>query len=302
MTGTINFCVDAGGSRCRARLIALDGRVLGQAEAGPCNPSTDPHRAVSSLIQVWRACAAVAGWDPEDRSPVTFAIGGAGLVAPAILSQFLSACPLFGEVQVMSDGYAALIGAGGGAPCALIVTGTGVVAHQLYRDGDSSVRDGWGWIGGDRGSGAWLGQKALRHAFKTVDGITPGDGLSSGVLEQIRCWTRDLGSWTIGLGPDRLASLVPLLLAAADAGESVATAILARAADHLFVLARTFDLAADEALFISGGLAAVMRPLLERRLGREVATPAADPIVGCFLVATGAAPPERAIDPLALTE
>jgi hypothetical protein len=42
----------------------------------------------------------------------------------------------------------------------------------------SVQRDPWDWIGGDRGSGAWLGRKALRHN----DGIVPPDGLSERVL------------------------------------------------------------------------------------------------------------------------
>jgi glucosamine kinase len=293
------FCIDAGGSRCRGRLIGAGGAVLASAEAGPCNPSTDLARAVASLRQLWQRCAEAAGRDPGDTETLTLAIGGAGLGAPAIRERFLAQGPRFAHASVMSDGYAALIGAGGGAPCALIIVGTGIAAHRLYPDGTSVLRDGWGWIGGDRGGGAWLGQRALRHCFAAVDGIVPRDPLAAAVLDRVRAWNNEFGGWMVGMGPDRLATLAPLVVAAAARGEPAAAAILARAVDHLAAVARSLGLAAADRLFLFGGLADEMRPRLAGALGRAVDTPATDAITGCWLVATGAAPAERAVDPLA---
>jgi glucosamine kinase len=302
MSAAVTFCVDAGGTRCRGRLFGAGGEVLAEAEAGPCNPSTDLARAVASLSQLWQACAVMAARDAADVADITFAIGGAGLVSPAIRKKFVAGCPGFGRTEVMSDGYAALVGAGGGAPCALLIVGTGVAAHRLYPDGRSVLRDGWGWIGGDRGSGAWIGQRALRHGFAALDGIVPRDSLSAAVLERIKEWTRAFGGWTVGVGPDRLAALAPLVLAATAAGEPVAATIVSRAAAHLANTVRALALPAEDALFVSGGLAAVMRPRIAELLGRAVDVPAADAITGCRLVASGAAPPENLIDPLGATE
>lgn len=298
-TDGVTFCVDAGGSRCRGRIVDAAGVMLAQAEDGPCNPSTDHDRAVASLTQLWAACAAATGRAPNE---VTFAIGGAGLVAPAIRKRFLAACPPFARAVVMSDGYAALIGAGGGRPGALIIAGTGVVAHRLFADGHSIIRDGWGWIGGDRGSGAWIGQKALRHALSAVDGLVLHDRVSLAVLTILREQQRSAGGWLVGLGPDRLAAMAPLVLEAADAGDAAAERILAGAAAHLAALAESMALMPDDPLFLSGGLAPVLRPRVAARLGRDLATPAADAITGCLLVATGAAPQENMTDPLADTD
>ena len=65
---------------------------------------------------------------------VTFAIGAAGTYLHG-RAAFLAACPPFARVCAMSDGYAALIGAGLGAPCSLIIVGTGVAGHRLYANG-----------------------------------------------------------------------------------------------------------------------------------------------------------------------
>ena len=67
---------------------------------------------------------------------------------------FLAACPPFARSCSMSDGYAALIGAGSGAPCSLLIMGTGIAGHRLFANGWSIQRDAWGWIAGDRGSGS----------------------------------------------------------------------------------------------------------------------------------------------------
>ena len=292
MAGRATFCVDAGGTRCRGRLVSPDGRVLAEGEDGPCNPSTDPARATASLIGLWTRCAA-----GHDAAKVTLALGGAGLAAPSVRAAFLAALPRFGRAVVMSDGYAALIGAGGGVPCTLVIAGTGVVGHRLFADGGSIERDGWGWIGGDRGSGAWIGQRALRHALAAHDGVLPRDALAERVLAALRARAGTPRGWVVGLGPDHLAALAPLVLAAAEEGDAAAGAILDRAGAHLAALARALDPLAEVRFYLAGGLAEVMRPRLATLLGRSVSLPAADARSGCLLVATGAAPPERVIDP-----
>lgn len=279
------FCIDAGGTNSRARLVGPGGAVLAEAKAGPCNPSTDLPRAAASLHELWSACA-----DGRDPAAVTLAIGGAGLYVAPVRAAFLAALPAFGRCIAMSDGYAALIGASGGQPAALIIAGTGVAAHRLYADGTSIQRDGWGWIAGDRGSGAWIGRRALRHATAVLDGIARPDALSAAVIAELRAEDRRAGAWLTGLGPDRLAALVPLVLAS---GCGAATAILQRAAELLAALAGTLDLTPETALYMAGGLADALRGRVANLLGRPVAAPRADAMTGCYLVASGAAPDER---------
>src|SRR5271165_7491254 len=153
MTDDLYFCVDGGGSKSRARLVDGTGASLAEAVSGPCNPGTNLDLALRSVADLWRQCAASAGL-PEDRShDVVFAFGAAGIYVDGG-ERFLKACPhRFKRVAIVSDGYAALIGAGSGAPCSLIIVGTGVAGHRLYAGGVSIQRDAWGWIAGDRGGG-----------------------------------------------------------------------------------------------------------------------------------------------------
>lgn len=293
------LCIDGGGTRCRARLVDSAGRVLAQAEDGPCNPSTDTARATASTLAVWQRCAAAAGLDPAEAGAAALAIGAAGLYVPSARERFLAMLPPFARTVTMSDGYAALIGAGGGKPCGLIIMGTGIAGHRLWPDGSSVQRDAWGWIGGDRGSGAWMGRKALRHMLAVLDGVRPGDGLSARVLAAFGGRAK-LHETMAGMGPDRLGALAPLVLAAAGEGVASAVRIRDKAIDHLAALARVLDIGPGDTLYAAGGLAAVFAAPLGEKLGHAVATPAADAMQGCFLVATGRAPVERVIDETAV--
>ncbi len=167
-----------------------------------------------------------------------------------------------------------------------------MAGHRLWSNGFSVQRDAWGWLAGDRGSGAWLGLKALRHLFSVIDGIHPKDGLSDRVLANLGGRAR-LAEAMVGMGPDRLAALAPLVLAAADDGVTRALRIRSRAVEHLASLALVLDIGPGDSLYAAGGLAAIFAPWVGERLGHAIATPKADAMRGCYLVAAGRHPPKK---------
>lgn len=287
------FCIDGGGTRSRARLVDQTGKVMAAAVSGPCNPSTNRVRALASLAELWSHCCAEASRGTADIGDVTLSIGAAGLYVPSARDAFLAECPSFAAVEAMTDGYAALIGAGGGQPSAFIIAGTGVAGHRLYADGRSIQRDAWGWVAGDRGSGAWIGRAGLRHAVAALDGVVPRDRLSAAILAAIGGPAALAGGWLRELTPDRLGALTPVVLGEAERGDAAAVAIRDRAVSHLAALAAVLDSAAVP-LYAAGGVADVLRPFLADAIGRPVPAPENDALTGCWLVATGRAPVERA--------
>ncbi len=194
----------------------------------------------------------------------------------------------------MSDGYAALIGAGLGAPCSLVIIGTGVAGHRLYANGYSIQRDAWGWIAGDRGSGCWIGQKALRHFFAALDGVVPEDGLSRAVLNEIGGVEKLREGWMKDLGPRRLASFAPLVIEQAKAGDDAARHIRERAVEHLAALIGVIA-SRETPMYAAGGLVSSLLELLEQKSGRRILEPKGDALTGCWLVGSGKAPEERAL-------
>ena len=287
------FCVDGGGTRSRARLQDADGKALAEAVGGPCNPTTNLERAVASIVDLWRRCSSALGRPDHQYDGIVFAIGAAGTFTDAG-KNLLAACPPFARFYLMSDGYAALIGAGSGAPCSLLIIGTGIAGHRLYLDGWSIQRDAWGWIAGDRGSGSWIGQKALRHCMAALDGVVPQDGLSRAVLGAIGGVETLRTGWLRDLGPDRLAALAPLVLEQAEVGEPSALRIRDRAVEHLAALIGVIA-SPDTPLFAAGGLAPPLRALLSQKAALPILGPNSDALTGCWLVATGRAPEERAL-------
>jgi glucosamine kinase len=291
--GELFFCVDGGGTRSRGRLVDVEGHALAEAAGGPCNPSTNFDRAVASIVDLWRQCCSAIGRPDNQVEAIDFALGSAGIYLGAGKT-FVAACPPFSRHCLMSDGYAALIGAGSGAPCSLIIIGTGVAGHRLYANGLSIQRDAWGWIAGDRGSGSWIGQKALRHCLASLDGVVPQDSLSRAVLSAIGGVEILRGGWMRDLGPERLGALAPLVLEQANAGDEAARRIHERAIEHLAALIGVIA-GPDAPLYAAGGLVAPLRARLSQRAGLPILEPKGDALTGCWLVAMGKAPEERAL-------
>jgi glucosamine kinase len=287
------FCMDGGASRSRGRFLDIEGKTLAEATEGPCNPSINLDTAVASVVGLWSQCCSAIGRPHNHLEGVAFAVGAAGAYIDAG-KDFLAACPSFGRYCLMSDGYAALIGAGSGTPCSLLIVGTGVAGHRLYNNGWSIQRDAWGWIAGDRGGGNWIGRKALRHCFAAIDGVVPQDGLSREILRAIGGVEKLRVGWMRDLGPARLAALAPLVLEQAAAGDRTARRIRDRAVEHLAALISVIA-SPDAPLFVAGGLASPLRSLLSKKTGRPVLEPNGDALTGCWLVATGRAPKERAL-------
>ncbi|WP_428928974.1 BadF/BadG/BcrA/BcrD ATPase family protein [Marinibacterium sp. SX1] len=280
--------VDGGGSTTRARLWAADGRLLGEGRAGPCNVSTDPAGAADNVARAWAACRGADGpADPE----VVAVIGAAGTQSPDARARFAAALPGFARCEIVTDGYAALIGAGGGQPAGLVIAGTGAVGHRLMEDGRSVQRDGFGWAGGDRGSGFWIGRRVMRHGVRALEGLVAETILSRLLFARIGGYD-GLMDLISGLRPADVAALAPLAIEAADAGCPEARAILAGAVAELAGLVALLDLPASAPLYLMGGLAPALQADLAARIGRAIDRPRGDAVDGCRLIATGAAPPE----------
>ena len=121
-----------------------------------------------------------------------------------------------------------------GEPRAICIAGTGVGCWGKNAGGEIAQTDGVGPLLGDRGSGYWIGENALRHAARAFDSVIDVDDLSRAVMahfgvSDIKALIR------IVYAPDferaRVAELARVVLA----NENVAAAadILARAGQEL---------------------------------------------------------------------
>jgi glucosamine kinase len=291
------LAVDGGGTKTRAALATADGTPLAEHTGGPCNLFQDPDAGLAEIRALWNHLAAAAGLDPATAAARTaLAAGLAGANAPNSLARFRQAFPDFAATHLCTDGYTTLLGATGGQPGGLLAIGTGVVGYRLHRDGRGQKLSGWCFPIGDRGSGAWLGWRAIGDWLEFKDGYAdqPSSILWPTLEATLGTTTSDILGWLKPARPGDFAAFAPAVIDAATAGDAKGRALLAEAAAHHIRLAQAMTPTPAEPLVIAGGLAAVFRPHLAAALGDALADAGrtASPLEGAILVAQGRSPAE----------
>ncbi|MBF2734815.1 MAG: hypothetical protein ISN26_01800 [Betaproteobacteria bacterium AqS2] len=284
------MCVEGGGTHSRAALhtaVDADGGFV--ADAGRCNPTTNLEAARESVEALWEQLAAKHGCA---RAETRLVLGCAGLVPEDVRAAFVGGFKGFRSVTPLSDGYVALVGAGGGQACGMIVAGTGCAGHRMRPDGTSLQRDGWGWIAGDRGSGAWIGLQALRHALTVRDGLLPEDELARVVLPELGADNAAIAGWFQDCEPVDVARFARHVFDRAAAGDELAEDILQRAAGHLRDLFRSLGCAPDEPLYMAGSIATALAERIGAGMETKPQAVKGKALEGCALVAFGKAPLE----------
>jgi N-acetylglucosamine kinase-like BadF-type ATPase len=199
----------------------------------------------------------------------------------------------------------ALLRAGTDSPdAAVVVVGTGTNAAAVRADGERFRYLALGRISGDWGGGTGIAEAAVWHAARAADGRGPATALQEAVLR--RAGLPSMAAVSVALHDGRLdylrlADLARDVLAAAAAGDAVATEVRRRQAEEVAVMARAALHAlglADRAVpvVLGGGVLRAGDPGLDtdvrQALTRELprATPvvaSTAPVLGALLLALG---------------
>lgn len=245
MTRRVLIAVDGGGSKTDAVALSQDGEILARASG----PSSSPQNigldaAVDVLDAVVREAIAAAGAAPEHVACYI-----SGLDLPAEIEDFTAAISGLDWARntarppVVDNDLFALLRVGTGEPNAVaVVCGTGINAIGVREDGASVRFPALGSISGDWGGGGHLGLEALWHAARAEDGRGQETLLRTALpaalgLPTVRAVTEALH---FGRLPGAaLATLPPVLFAAADAGDPTALSLLDRQVEEIVVMAVT---------------------------------------------------------------
>ncbi|MCV2368147.1 glucosamine kinase nucleotide-binding domain-containing protein [Roseateles oligotrophus] len=279
--------VDGGGTGTRVRLADLQGRILGQGDAGPSALGQGSEQAWRHIQQAVEAAAAQAGL--TGLAPIDCAIGlglsGAGV--PSQAAEFLARQPGYALLALDNDGFTTVLGAHAGQPGAVVASGTGSVGEVLRRDGSRGMAGGWGWIAGDEGSGAWLGLKAMRHACQAMDGRVPAGSLARAVWAVAGVHTEAMLAWGAVAGQHAYASLAPLVFDCAD-NDAIAAGFLTEAVFELEKLAAALDPDASLPLALCGSIALRLAPNFSGALRARCVSPQGDSADGGLHLVRGA--------------
>lgn len=296
--------VDGGQSGTAAIIGDETGRVLGDGEAGPCNHAVAGagraklRRAVEDSVA--SACRAAA----LDPATVRFAAACFGMSGGpddkrAILAEILRTNLLV----VTTDAVTALAGATAQGQGIITIAGTGSIAFGRNAAGATARAGGWGYIFGDEGGAFDLVRKASRAALRMEEGWGPPTALRAGLLaaagarsanEMVHQFYGD--EWP----RSRVATLAPVVDAAALNADTVALEILHNAAMELAMLAASVrgqlwrsgeavDVVYIGGVFQSRTLLERFRMLVEMEEGVRCAAPLHGPAEGALLEAYRAA-------------
>ncbi|MFH1010858.1 MAG: BadF/BadG/BcrA/BcrD ATPase family protein [bacterium] len=274
----ILLVIDGGGTKTRALIAPLHNPQtpsLAQTEAGPSNFGQVGSEGLTRVLR-----EVMAGVPESLRQVSAVAAGLAGVgrdterqKAEETLRQVFPNIPLL----VRTDAELAYYGAFGLKPNGiLVIAGTGSIAWTRLPDGKFLRAGGWGPLLGDEGGGAWLGREALRLCLTEEENRSLGP-LSQAILKTVEI-TKASDILTLvyqqGWGPDKWATLAPLVFRYADRDSSAheltkrTGIVLAQLAGRL--IARIPMPSRPVSIAVVGGLT-VHWQLLEPSFGRELA-------------------------------
>ncbi|MEV6154517.1 BadF/BadG/BcrA/BcrD ATPase family protein [Nonomuraea sp. NPDC052129] len=229
--------VDVGGGGIRVRIEA-GGSIVSGDDASPvprAQGRVDLDRLAERIIRVIQN--AVGGRELDRFAGM--AIGTTGLPGlvpdPSTLWHALRGRFGLGTLVVTGDMVTTHVGALGFRPGVVVAAGTGVITLGTDLDGVWNQSDGWGYLLGDHGGGAWIGMHGLHAALRAHDGRAGG---SPALLERL---TAHFGPpselvalvYAAGSAAHHFASFAPAVGEAARDGDPVARQIWTEAGRQL---------------------------------------------------------------------
>jgi N-acetylmuramic acid 6-phosphate etherase len=202
------FGIEGGATRSSGILIDEKGKILKRVEGGPCNLRLVKDADVLKLWKQWK----------KEISPFTF---------PETVGAFLAGCRTSSDKShirrllktiwptshsmVGNDTVSAMAAALGNEDGIIVICGTGSIVRA--RRGQINVQTGgWGHIGGDRGSGYWMGRELLRTLFQNHDLTGKNGALTQSVLAFLGLnKLEELVQWSLDATKDEIASLTKIL-------------------------------------------------------------------------------------------
>jgi glucosamine kinase len=234
--------VDGGGSKTDCVILREDGEIIGRGAAGPSNPLRVGFPAAFEAVRAAASMAmAEADLVPPQITAAVAGLSGAGrrnTVRRALV--FLTEALPNATNLVTTDLEIALETAVGQGEGLVLIAGTGSAAFGRNAAGETVRAGGYGpWIG-DEGSAYDIGRRAVAEVARTRDHAAPVTLMAEMIAADL-----DSSSWDdlqdrIAQEPDQVfPKIFPVVVAAAEAGDSTAQELLFTAALTLAQLALT---------------------------------------------------------------
>lgn len=276
--------VDGGGTGCRARIEDADGRLLGAGSAGPAAVRLGIDRSLAEVEAASRAAAVDAGMSPSMLAEMDAGVGLAGIGRRGVVNEIYARSHPFRSVIYVNDATIACIGAHSGRDGGIVIVGTGSAGFAVVRGREIKV-GGYGFPISDEGSGADLGLRALRHTLRAHDGRSPRSRLTDEVLERFDGDAFNMVAWMDRATATDYATLAPMVMRHANAGDRMALRIVRTAAARVDDMVRHLVQHGAPRVALAGGLASSMEPWLAADVRRRLSAVEGDGVAGGLLLA-----------------
>ncbi|WP_231505198.1 N-acetylglucosamine kinase [Cellulomonas sp. URHE0023] len=273
------IAVDGGGSKTDVLVLETDGTVRAHRRGpGSCPQVIGVQPALDVIDGLVRSALG----DRRDVARVGIYLSGLDLpVEIATFTDALRSVPWFtpGSAVVDNDTFALLRAGTASHEAVVVVCGTGINCVGRRSDGATARFPALGRISGDWGGGFELGEQAIWHAARSLDGRGRATALTQLVPEALggasmAAVIEDLHFGVID--HDDVAALAPTVLAAAARGDRVAAEIVERQAEEVAALAlaalRRLDLSTSAVpVVLGGGVLAARDPGLTEAIRTQIA-------------------------------
>jgi glucosamine kinase len=276
--------VDGGGTGCRARIEDAEGRVLGTGIAGPAAVRLGIDRSIAAVESACRAAAAEAGLTTESLAAMDAGVGLAGIGRKGALEELMARPHPFRFVVYVNDATIACIGAHGGHDGGIVIIGTGSIGFAVVKGREVRV-GGYGFPISDEGSGADLGLHAIRLALRAGDGRALATSFTREVMVRFDNDPFQAVAWMDRATATDYATLAPLVMRHADAGDPVGRRIVREAAEQIDELVRRLVECGAPRVALIGGLASSMEPWLAPDVQRRLSPVEGDAVAGALHLA-----------------
>jgi len=276
--------VDGGGTGCRARIEDAEGRLLGQGDAGPAATRIGADRSMQAVRTATMAAAIDAGLLSAALAQTSAGVGLAGIDRKGAREALLSFPHPFRKVVYTSDANVACLGAHSGRDGGIVVLGTGSVGFATVKGRELRI-GGYGFPISDEGSGADLGLQAVRLALRAHDGRARPTPFLLEVMRRLGPDPITLVAWAEQATATEYASLAPVALSYAEAGDPFAEEIVAEGALHVNVLIRSLVEFGAPRISLLGGLASRLVHWLSPDVLHFLSAPEGDAVAGALFLA-----------------
>ena len=214
------------------------------------------------MTAIRQACAG-ANVSPAQINRACLGLAGAARPEIGALVRRLVSELVTGEIEVVSDTVIALEAAFGSGPGVIAIAGTGSIAYGRGPNGQTARAGGWGFAISDEGSGHWIGRAAVAAVLRAHDEAESEAANPLLLTKIMKSWeveTREQMALAANASPPPdFSALLPAVLSAADAGDTLARTVLTQAGTELaavakIVIRRLFPNADAVPVAMSGGV------------------------------------------------